>query len=65
MAELSQKQRVLRDLRRAGKKGVRSDAFYKDYIGRPGARVFDLKVDGHEISSRPEKGYVRYTLVEA
>jgi len=49
-------------LRDAGKRGVRSDEFYKAYMPRAGARIHELRSEGHEITSEQEKQFVRYRL---
>lgn len=51
---MTQKATVLAMLRNAGERGVRSDAFYREFLGRGVA---------HEISSEKEGKYTRYKLV--
>jgi hypothetical protein len=61
---VSQKATVLKMLRNAGERGVRSDAFYREFLGRGVARIYDLRQDGYEISSEKEGKYTRYKLQE-
>lgn len=60
---MTQRARVLRMLQEAGPKGVRSDAFYAAYLPRAGARIHELRSEGYEITSEPERQFVRYKLV--
>jgi len=60
---MTQRSRVLQMLRTAGEKGVRSDEFYKAYMPRAGARIHELRSEGHEITSEQERQFVRYRLV--
>jgi hypothetical protein len=59
---MTQRQKVLQMLRAAGSKGVRSDEFFAAYLPRAGARIHELKAEGYEITSEPEKQYRRYRL---
>lgn len=59
---MSQKARVLQELRTAGKRGVRSDQFFSAHMPRGAARIKDLRDEGYEITSEREGKYVRYFL---
>jgi hypothetical protein len=50
-------------LREAGDRGIRSDTFYREFMGRGAARIKDLRDAGHNIVSEREGKYVRYRLV--
>lgn len=59
---MTQKERVYSMLKNAGPEGVRSDEFYKAFLPRAVARVYELREEGHNITSTPEKQFVRYRL---
>lgn len=61
---MTQRETVLRMLKRAGSEGVRSDAFFEAHLPRAAARILELKDEGYEISSEREGKFVRYALVE-
>jgi hypothetical protein len=61
---VTQRERVLYELREAGEKGVRSDYWYEIGLPRGAARIKDLRKEGHEITSKNEHPFVRYYLVE-
>jgi hypothetical protein len=60
---MTQKSRVLKMLKDAGSEGVRSDEFYREFLGRGVARIYDLRRDGHNITDEREGKYKRYKLV--
>lgn len=60
--KLTQRERVLALLKKAGPRGVRSDIFLDLHIPRVAARVLELRKQGYEISSEKEKQYCRYRL---
>lgn len=60
---MNQRERVLSMLKKAGAEGVRSDTFYAAYLPRPGARIFELRQEGYEITAERERQFVRYKLV--
>lgn len=62
---MTQKERVLVALQKAGERGVRSDQFYRDFNGRGVARIYDLRREGYEITAEPEGKYKRYRLVNS
>jgi hypothetical protein len=62
---MTQRECVYSMLKTAGSKGVRSDEFFKAYMPRAGARIYELRAEGHEITSEPERQFVRYTLKPA
>ena len=59
---MTQRDRILRALELAGPKGVRSDAFIKDFMPRAAARVQELKDEGYDITSEREGKFCRWTL---
>jgi hypothetical protein len=59
---MSQKATVLKMLRNAGERGVRSDEFIRSYMPRGCARVLELKEDGYEIEDTREGKYKRFVL---
>lgn len=59
---LTQRDRVLFELRNAGEGGVRSDVFLRLAIPRAAARVKELRDEGYEIESVHDNQYVRYIL---
>lgn len=50
-------------LRDAGKRGVRSDEFIRNYLPRGCARVYDLRKEGHKIRAERQGKYTRFWLV--
>jgi len=61
---LTQKQTVLAMLKAAGKFGVRSDTYIRDYMPRAAARIQEVKDEGYNITSEREGKYTRWTLQE-
>lgn len=61
----TQKDRVLKMLRSAGKAGVRSDVFLGARIPRAAARVLELRQEGYEITAERERQFCRYKLRES
>ena len=60
----TQKERVLRMLTEAGPEGVTSNQFYGACLPRFGARIHELKAEGHDVVKEPvEQGHFRYILV--
>ena len=60
----TQKQKVLRMLDEAGPEGVTSNQFYAACLPRFGARIHELKAEGHDVVKEPvEQGHFRYILV--
>lgn len=59
---MTQRQTILRMLKDAGSEGVRSDTFYRAFIPRFAARVWELRQEGYEITSEHEQRFVRYRL---
>src|SRR5690242_10130319 len=59
----TQCERVLSMLRTAGKRGVRSDEFFRVGLPRGVARIYDLRKQGYEIDAEPEGKYKRFRLV--
>lgn len=59
---MTQRERILSMLKQAGREGVRSDAFYAAFLPRAGARIWELRQEGYEITSEREKQFVRYRL---
>ena len=60
---MTQCERVLSMLRSAGKRGVRSDEFFRVGLPRGVARIWDLRQRGYEIEDEPEGKYKRFRLV--
>lgn len=60
---LTQRDRILFELREAGERGVHSEVFYRLHMPRFAARILELKEAGHNITSVPEGNGARYTLV--
>lgn len=60
---LTQRDRILYELRQAGDGGVRSDVFFRLNMPRAGARIYELRREGFEIESETAGQFVRYTLV--
>jgi hypothetical protein len=46
----------------AGPKGVLSREFSAAYLPRAGARIHELRSEGYDITSEPERQFVRYRL---
>ena len=64
MKKPTQKETVLAMLDEAGPKGVTSNQFYAACLPRFGARIHELKAEGHEVVKEPvEQGHFRYILV--
>lgn len=61
---MTQRQRVLKMLKEAGPKGIRSDKFFEAYLPRAAARILELKQEGYEITSEHVHPFVVYRLVE-
>ena len=60
----TQKQTVLAMLDEAGPEGVTSNQFYAACLPRFGARIHELKAEGHQVVKEPvENGHFRYILV--
>lgn len=59
---MTQKQRILAQLKAAGGLGIRSDVCIRDFMPRAAARIQELKEDGWDISSEREGKYCRWTL---
>lgn len=51
MRKITQKERVIKQLKKAGDKGLHSFWGYQNYIPRLGAIIFDLKKEGYDIIS--------------
>ncbi len=51
MRRVTQRERVLKQLKKSWKRGVHSFWGYQNYIPRMGAIIFDLKRDGYDITS--------------
>lgn len=60
---MTQREVILRMLKRAGSEGVRSDAFFEAHLPRAAARILELKDEGHEITTEREGKFVRYRIV--
>jgi hypothetical protein len=61
---VTQKETVLRMLTEAGPEGVTSNQFYGARLPRFGARIHELKAEGHDVVKEPvEEGHFRYILV--
>ena len=58
----TQKQIILEDLIAAGDRGVHGFSWVPKHILRYGARIYDLRKDGHKIRAEYEKGGKRYFL---
>ena len=64
MKKPTQKETVLAMLNEAGPEGVTSNQFYAACLPRFGARIHELKADGHDVVKEPvEQGHFRYILV--
>ena len=64
MKKPTQKETVLAMLDQAGPEGVTSNQFYAACLPRFGARIHELKAEGHEVVKEPvEDGHFRYILV--
>ena len=64
MKKPTQKETVLAMLEQAGPEGVTSNQFYAACLPRFGARIHELKAEGHEVVKEPvEEGHFRYILV--
>lgn len=59
---LTQRDRILFELREAGERGVHSEVFYRLHMPRFAARILELKEAGHNITSVPEGNGARYRL---
>lgn len=60
---MTQRDRILYELRQAGEAGVRSDTFFRLSMPRAAARIQELRDSGHDITSEREGKFCRYTLV--
>jgi Helix-turn-helix domain len=60
---VTQCEHILSMLRAAGKRGVRSDEFFRVGLPRGVARIYDLRKQGYEIDAEPEGKYKRFRLV--
>ena len=64
MKKPTQKETVLAMLEQAGPEGVTSNQFYAACLPRFGARIHELKGEGHSVVKEPvEDGHFRYILV--
>jgi hypothetical protein len=62
---VTQRERVLRMLRTAGRNGVRTGDFLAAGLPRFSARLIELREDGHQITGvRESDSSWRYTLIE-
>lgn len=60
---MSQKQIVLSMLERAGERGVTSNEFFAEHLPRFSARLYELRNEGHNITTSPSDNGFVYTLV--
>jgi hypothetical protein len=60
---VTQRERILYELREAGERGVRGDTFLNLSIPRYSARVLELRKAGYDIRSQDDNGMARYRLV--
>ena len=64
MKKPTQKETVLAMLDEAGSEGVTSNQFYSACLPRFGARIHELKAEGHDVVKEPvEQGPFRYIWV--
>ena len=63
MDKVNQQTRVLKALKERGT--LTNQDFYKMYIPRFGARIYELRKDGHHIvTNKVRNGLTEYTLIE-
>jgi hypothetical protein len=60
---VTQRDRILHELREAGSAGVRGDVFLRLSMPRYAARILELRAAGYEIGSETDDGMARYKLI--